>query len=105
MSDELKPYDHAAPRLSTGEAAEMLHLSQQTVIRMMDGGHMRAHRVPFSRFRRTYVTAVVDFAMENGVPLERGDIDRVLLKPAPYRKKTGGRKKEEGTDASHQATD
>lgn len=47
---------------TTGEAAELLRVSQQTVIRMFDAGDFKGFRVPRSRFRRIPREALLAWA-------------------------------------------
>jgi two-component system OmpR family response regulator len=53
---------------TTGEAAEICKVSQQTIIRCFDSGRLRGFRVPGSRFRRIPREALVAFMKENGIP-------------------------------------
>jgi two-component system OmpR family response regulator len=53
---------------TTGEAAEVCKVSQQTIIRCFDSGRLRGFRVPGSRFRRIPRDALVQFMKENGIP-------------------------------------
>jgi excisionase family DNA binding protein len=53
---------------TTGEAAEICKVSQQTIIRCFDSGRLRGFRVPGSRFRRIPRDALVQFMKENGIP-------------------------------------
>ena len=53
---------------TTGEAAEICKVSQQTIIRCFDSGRLRGFRVPGSRFRRIPRDALVQFMRENGIP-------------------------------------
>jgi two-component system OmpR family response regulator len=53
---------------TTGEAAEICQVSQQTIIRCFDSGRLRGFRVPGSRFRRIPRDALVQFMRENGIP-------------------------------------
>ena len=53
---------------TTGEAAEICKVSQQTIIRCFDSGRLRGFRVPGSRFRRIPRDALVAFMKENGIP-------------------------------------
>ena len=39
---------------TTGEAAEICKVSQQTIIRCFDSGRLKGFRVPGSRFRRIH---------------------------------------------------
>jgi excisionase family DNA binding protein len=66
---------------TTGEAAEICKLSQQTVIRCFDSGQLQGFRVPGSKFRRIPHEALVRFMKEHGIPmdaLESGKV-RVLV--------------------------
>jgi excisionase family DNA binding protein len=56
---------------TTGEAADVCQVSQQTIIRCFDAGRIRGFRVPGSRFRRIPRDALVQFMKENGIPLSR----------------------------------
>jgi excisionase family DNA binding protein len=53
---------------TTGEAAEVCKVSQQTIIRCFDSGRLRGFRVPGSRFRRIPRDALLAFMKENGIP-------------------------------------
>ena len=53
---------------TTGEAADICKVSQQTIIRCFDSGRLRGFRVPGSRFRRIPRDALVQFMKENGIP-------------------------------------
>jgi len=67
---------------TTGEAAEICKLSQQTIIRCFDSGQLGGFRVPGSRFRRIPHDALVRFMKDNGIPmnsLELGEKIRVLV--------------------------
>lgn len=66
---------------TTGEAAEICKLSQQTVIRCFDSGQLQGFRVPGSKFRRIPHDALVRFMKDHNIPmdgLEDGKI-RVLV--------------------------
>jgi excisionase family DNA binding protein len=66
---------------TTGEAAELCKLSQQTIIRCFDRGRLRGFRVPGSRFRRIPRAELLRFMAENGIPcdLPGGATNRVLV--------------------------
>ena len=66
---------------TTGEAAEICKLSQQTIIRCFDNGHVKGFRVPGSRFRRIPHNCLVKFIKDNDIPLDglTGDKTRVLV--------------------------
>jgi two-component system OmpR family response regulator len=55
---------------TTGEAAEICKVSQQTIIRCFDSGRLKGFRVPGSRFRRIPLDALVAFMKENGIPVD-----------------------------------
>jgi excisionase family DNA binding protein len=61
--------------LTTGEAAEICSISQQTIIRCFDSGRLTGFRIPGSRFRRIPRDSLVKFMRENNIPMngvERG---------------------------------
>src|SRR5258706_15740436 len=55
---------------TTGEAAEICKVSQQTIIRCFDSGRLKGFRVPGSRFRRIPREALIAFMKENGIPAD-----------------------------------
>ena len=60
---------------TTGEAAKICKVSQQTIIRCFDNGSLKGFRVPGSRFRRIPRDQLFTFMKDNGIPtdaLERG---------------------------------
>ncbi len=66
---------------TTGEAAKICKVSQQTIIRCFDSGQLKGFRVPGSRFRRIPRDLLFSFMKENGIPtdaLESGK-RRVLI--------------------------
>lgn len=66
---------------TTGEAAEICKVSQQTIIRCFDSGRLKGFRVPGSRFRRIPREALIAFMKDNGIPpdaLESGK-SRILV--------------------------
>ncbi len=54
---------------TTGEAAEICNVSQQTIIRCFDAGRLDGFRVPGSKFRRIPHENLIKFMKENGIPL------------------------------------
>jgi len=52
---------------TTGEAAEICRVSQQTIIRCFDSGRLEGFRVPGSRFRRIPRQSLVKFMRENKI--------------------------------------
>ncbi len=81
MSEQIPP-DVATKRIfTTGEAAAICKVSQQTVIRCFDSGRLTGFRVPGSKFRRIPREELVRFMKANGIPtdiLEAGK-KRVLI--------------------------
>jgi excisionase family DNA binding protein len=58
---------------TTGEAADICKVSQQTIIRCFDSGRLKGFRVPGSRFRRIPRDALVAFMKDNGIPTDNLD--------------------------------
>ena len=58
---------------TTGEAADVCKVSQQTIIRCFDAGRLKGFRVPGSRFRRIPRDALLAFMRDNGIPAENLD--------------------------------
>ena len=58
---------------TTGEAAEVCKVSQQTIIRCFDAGRLQGFRVPGSRFRRIPREALIQFMKNNGIPTDGFD--------------------------------
>jgi excisionase family DNA binding protein len=55
---------------TTGEAADICRISQQTIIRCFDAGRLEGFRVPGSRFRRIPRQSLIKFMKENKIPLD-----------------------------------
>ena len=53
---------------TTGEAAEICRVSQQTIIRCFDAGRLEGFRVPGSRFRRIPRVSLMKFMKDNSIP-------------------------------------
>ncbi|MCC6240301.1 MAG: response regulator [Phycisphaerales bacterium] len=58
---------------TTGEAADVCKVSQQTIIRCFDSGRLKGFRVPGSRFRRIPREALIAFMKDNGIPSDALD--------------------------------
>ncbi|GDX97637.1 hypothetical protein LBMAG48_00410 [Phycisphaerae bacterium] len=82
MSQEQLPADIASKRVfTTGEAALLCKISQQTIIRCFDAGRLTGFKVPGSKFRRIPRDELLRFMKANHIPtniLEAGK-KRVLL--------------------------
>jgi two-component system OmpR family response regulator len=65
------PESGASKRVfSTGEAAAICKISQQTIIRCFDSGRLDGFRVPGSKFRRIPRESMIKFMRENDIPLD-----------------------------------
>jgi excisionase family DNA binding protein len=53
---------------TTGEAAGVCNVSQQTIIRCFDSGRLKGFRIPGSKFRRIPRESLIAFMRENGIP-------------------------------------
>jgi two-component system, OmpR family, response regulator len=82
MSHEQLPPDIASKRIfTTGEAAALCKVSQQTIIRCFDAGRLTGFKVPGSKFRRIPRDELLRFMKANQIPtdiLEAGK-KKVLL--------------------------
>ncbi len=56
---------------TTGEAADVCKVSQQTIIRCFDSGRLKGFRVPGSRFRRIPREELLRFMRDNEIPTDR----------------------------------
>src|SRR5678815_1621956 len=66
---------------TTGEAAEICKVSQQTIIRCFDSGRLTGFRVPGSKFRRIPRDELIRFMRSNNIPLDviEGSTRRALV--------------------------
>ena len=55
---------------TTGEAAEICKVSQQTIIRCFDSGRLQGFRVPGSKFRRIPRAELLRFMRNNDIPTD-----------------------------------
>lgn len=55
---------------TTGEAAKICKVSQQTIIRCFDSGALKGFHVPGSRFRRIPRECLLAFMKENNIPTD-----------------------------------
>ena len=82
MADETSNEDLAIKKIfTTGEAAKVCKVSQQTIIRCFDSGRLGGFRVPGSKFRRIPRDELIRFMKANDIPLEaiEGGTKRVLV--------------------------
>lgn len=71
---------------TTGEAAKICKVSQQTIIRCFDNGQLKGFRVPGSKFRRIPRESLYKFMKDNGIPtdaLESGKRKVLLVDDEP----------------------
>ena len=55
---------------TTGEAADICNVSQQTIIRCFDAGKVQGFRIPGSRFRRIPRSNLVKFMKDHNIPFD-----------------------------------
>jgi excisionase family DNA binding protein len=68
--EEGKKMEKMKDLFTTGEAADICKVSQQTIIRCFDAGRLDGFRVPGSRFRRIPRESLVKFMKDNSIPLD-----------------------------------
>lgn len=64
---------------TTGEAADICSLSQQTIIRCFDSGRLRGFRIPGSKFRKIPRDSLLKFMKENNIPMQNVQSGRKRL--------------------------
>jgi excisionase family DNA binding protein len=64
---------------TTGEAAEICRLSQQTIIRCFDSGQLAGFRVPGSKFRRIPRDKLIKFMKEHNIPRDALESDKIKV--------------------------
>jgi excisionase family DNA binding protein len=66
---------------TTGEAADICRVSQQTIIRCFDSGRIKGFRVPGSRDRRILRSDLLRFMKANNIPTDELEVNllRVLV--------------------------
>ncbi|MCC6660999.1 MAG: response regulator [Phycisphaerales bacterium] len=71
MNDTTSAESWADKRVfTTGEAATICKVSQQTIIRCFDSGRLTGFRVPGSKFRRIPRDELIRFMKSNSIPIE-----------------------------------
>jgi len=61
---------------TTGEAAKICKVSQQTIIRCFDSGKLQGFKVPGSKFRRIPRENLIKFMKENNIPFDEIESDK-----------------------------
>lgn len=82
MNEETTQQNWAEKRIfTTGEAAAVCKVSQQTIIRCFDSGRLTGFRVPGSKFRRIPREELIRFMKANNIPTDllEGGHKRVLV--------------------------
>ncbi len=66
---------------TTGQVAEICHVTIPTVIKWIDSGKLKGFRLPGSKSRRVTRDDLVQFMRENNIPLDRLDAEkkRILI--------------------------
>ncbi len=64
---------------TTGEAAQICGLSQQTIIRCFDNGQLEGFKVPGSKFRRIPRSSLLKFMKEHNIPMEGFEDDHIRV--------------------------
>src|SRR4051794_22622339 len=70
MSSQNGTYSTMKTVFTTGEAAKICKVSQQTIIRCFDSGQLKGFRGPGSRFRRIPRESLYRFMKENSIPTD-----------------------------------
>jgi len=73
---KIRGMDKMKELFTTGEAAEICQVSQQTIIRCFDSGKVEGFKVPGSKFRRIPRHNLIKFMKENSIPLDNIDSGR-----------------------------
>jgi excisionase family DNA binding protein len=82
MTEESGNENWAEKRIfTTGEAAQVCKVSQQTIIRCFDSGRLTGFRVPGSKFRRIPRDELIRFMKVNSIPTDilEGGKKRILV--------------------------
>jgi two-component system OmpR family response regulator len=58
---------------TTGEAADICNISQQTIIRCFDAGKVQGFRIPGSKFRRIPRSNLIKFMKDHNIPFDNLD--------------------------------
>jgi len=61
---------------TTGQAATICNISQQTIIRCFDSGKLEGFKIPGSKFRRIPYENLLRFMKDNGIPLDNIEADK-----------------------------
>ncbi|MDR0521133.1 MAG: response regulator [Planctomycetaceae bacterium] len=64
---------------TTGEAAQICKVSQQTIIRCFDSGILHGFRVPRSRMRRIPRDSLIAFMQQEGIPTDALELGQLKI--------------------------
>lgn len=64
---------------TTGEAAAICRVSQQTIIRLFDAGRLEGFKVPGSKFRRIPRANLIRLMAEEGIPMDKLALGNILI--------------------------
>jgi excisionase family DNA binding protein len=67
---QIQGIDKMKNLFTTGEAAQICKVSQQTIIRCFDSGRLTGFRIPGSKFRRIPRESLIKFMKDNNIPLD-----------------------------------
>ena len=67
------------PVFTTGEAAKICNVSQQTIIRCFDSGRLQGFKVPGSRFRRIPRDELIRFMQQNNMDMQRLEVGPIQV--------------------------
>ncbi len=60
----------SATNYTTGQAAKLCGISQQTIIRCFDSGRLKGFRVPGGTYRLVPRANLLGFMLEHGIPID-----------------------------------
>lgn len=88
---------------TTGEAAEICSVSQQTIIRCFDNGRLKGFKVPGSKFRRIPRESLISFMKSHGIPMDKLDMgkQRILIVGHDQAGLVEAAKQEPGLEVKH----
>ena len=64
---------------TTGEAAKICKVSQQTIIRCFDSGQLKGYRIPGSRDRRIPTGELIRFMKAHDIPTDEVEIGKIRI--------------------------
>lgn len=88
---------------TTGEAAKICSISQQTIIRCFDNGRLKGFKVPGSKFRRIPRESLIGFMKAHNIPMDRLDMGkrRVLVIGSDLKASAEGLRRDQRLEIRH----